>query len=45
MKKHGDFENENYTCNHLHVDNWKDEFTLIIVATAWERQDGSQNLF
>lgn len=27
MNKHDFFETENYTGNHLHVDNWKDELT------------------
>ncbi|SMQ81631.1 hypothetical protein SAMN05444673_4419 [Bacillus sp. OV166] len=39
------FNKENYTGNHLHVDNWKNEFTPVIEAIAWERQDGSMDLF
>ncbi|MGM0878493.1 MAG: hypothetical protein ACQEWV_28305 [Bacillota bacterium] len=45
MDKHDYFNNEIYTGNHLHVDNWKDEFTPFIEAVAWERQDSSMDLF
>ncbi|MGY3312636.1 hypothetical protein ACV242_001132 [Peribacillus simplex] len=33
------FNDENYTGNHLHVDNWKYE------AIAWVRKDSSMDLF
>ncbi|MEH7484666.1 hypothetical protein V7157_27065 [Neobacillus drentensis] len=39
------FNKENYTGNHLHVDNWKDEYTPFIEANAWGRQDGTTDLF
>jgi hypothetical protein len=45
MNKHDYFDNENYTGNHLHVDNWKDELTPFIEAIAWERNDGTMDLF
>jgi hypothetical protein len=45
MNKYGYFNPENYTSNHLHVDNWKDEFTPYLEAIAWERQDGTMDLF
>lgn len=35
----------NYTGNHLHVDNYKDEYTPYVEAIAWERQDDSMDLF
>lgn len=39
------FNPENYTGNHLHVDNWKDEFTTFIEAIAWVREDETMDLF
>ncbi|CAM3841707.1 hypothetical protein [Mesobacillus zeae] len=39
------FHTVNYTGNHLHVDNWKDESTPFMEGIAWERQDGSMDLF
>ncbi|MED3889720.1 hypothetical protein P4601_07175 [Peribacillus frigoritolerans] len=39
------FNDENYTGNHLHVDNWKYEFTPYIEAIAWVRKDSSMDLF
>lgn len=45
MNKHDYFDTENYTGNHLHVDNWKDEFTPFIEAIAWKRNDGTMDLF
>jgi hypothetical protein len=39
------FNSENYTGNHLHVDNFKDEYTPFIEAIAWVRQDNSMDLF
>ncbi|WP_056641849.1 hypothetical protein [Paenibacillus sp. Soil522] len=45
MEKHDYFDTENYTGNHLHVDNWKDELNPFIEAIAWERTDGTMDLF
>ncbi|WHY58564.1 hypothetical protein [Peribacillus simplex] len=39
------FNDENYTGNHLHVDNWKYEFTPYIEAIAWVRKDSPMDLF
>ncbi|KRF52416.1 hypothetical protein ASG97_25355 [Bacillus sp. Soil745] len=39
------FNDENYTGNHLHVDNWKYKFTPYIEAIAWVRKDSSMDLF
>ncbi|WP_169088712.1 hypothetical protein [Paenibacillus sp. PL91] len=46
MNKQDYFDSENYTGNHLHVDNWKDklELTPFIEAIAWERNDGTIDL-
>ncbi|CAM4199195.1 hypothetical protein L1N85_26630 [Paenibacillus alkaliterrae] len=45
MNEHDYFDTEHYTGNHLHVDNWKDECTPMIEAIAWERNDGTMDLF
>jgi hypothetical protein len=45
MDKTKYFDNDNYTGNHLHVGNWEDEGNPIVEAIAWERQDGSMDLF
>lgn len=45
MNKHDYFDTENYSGNHLHVDNWKDELAPVIEAIAWERNDGTMDLF
>ena len=39
------FKSENYTGDHLHVGNWKNEFQPLIEGIAWVRQDGSMDLF
>ncbi|WP_100407667.1 hypothetical protein [Bacillus solitudinis] len=39
------FDNENYSGNHLHIDNYKDQFTPFIEAIAWERQDKTLDVF
>ena len=39
------FDNENYTGNHLHVDNYTDQTTPYIEAIAWERNDLSMDVF
>ncbi len=39
------FNDSNYTGHHLHVDNYKDEFTPFIEGIAWVRQDHSMDLF
>lgn len=36
MKTEDYFHSKNYTGNHLHVDNFKDEFTPFIEGIAWE---------
>jgi|GEM_PF-2294654 len=45
MKKNDYFHSKNYTGNHLHVDNFKDEFSPFIEGIAWERTDGTMDLF
>lgn len=45
MDKQDYFDTENYTRNHLHVDNWKDELTPYIEAIAWVRNDRTMDLF
>lgn len=45
MNKQDYFDTDNYTGNHLHVDNWKDELIPFIEAIAWERNDGTMDLF
>lgn len=45
MNETGYFDNGNYTSNHLHVDNYTDEFTPYIEAIVWERRDGTMDLF
>jgi hypothetical protein len=39
------FDTVNYTGNHLHVDNYKDEYTRFVEGIAWVRQDDSMDLF
>ncbi|WP_017728185.1 hypothetical protein [Halalkalibacterium ligniniphilum] len=39
----GYFNNANYSGNHLHIDNFKDEFTPFIQAIAWKRPDENSN--
>ncbi|MGM0877435.1 MAG: hypothetical protein ACQEWV_22550 [Bacillota bacterium] len=39
------FDNANYTGNHLHLDNYKNQFTPFIEEIAWERQDKTMDLF
>ncbi|WP_338786080.1 hypothetical protein [Metabacillus sp. FJAT-53654] len=39
------FDTENYTGNHLHVDNYKNEYTRFVEGIAWVRQDDSMDLF
>lgn len=45
MDKQMYFETVNYNGNHLHVDNYKDEYTPYDEGIAWGRQDGSMDLF
>lgn len=45
MNNHKYFNPENYTGNHLHVGNWKDESKPLIEGIAWVRKDGSMDLF
>ncbi|MGP7819666.1 hypothetical protein [Niallia sp. 01092] len=45
MNKHEYFNTVNYTGNHLHVGNWKDESMPLIEAIAWVRQDCLMDLF
>lgn len=45
MNKQMYFDSENYTGNHLHVGNWKEELNPLIEGIAWVRQDGSMDLF
>ncbi|PKR86069.1 hypothetical protein [Heyndrickxia camelliae] len=45
MKNKGYFDNENYTGNHIHIDNYKDQFTFYLEAIALERYDKTLDLF
>ncbi|MCM3790064.1 hypothetical protein M3221_16880 [Domibacillus indicus] len=45
MNEAGYFDNVNYTGRHLHIDNYKDQFTPFIEAIAWERQDKTMDVF
>jgi len=45
MNNTGYFDNGNYTGNHLHIDNYKDQVTPFIEAIAWERQDKTMDIF
>lgn len=45
MKDKGYFDTENYTGNHLHIDNFKDQFTPYLEAIALERNDQTLDLF
>ncbi|MGG0414210.1 hypothetical protein [Peribacillus simplex] len=45
MNDYGYFKNENYTGNHLHIDNYKNEFTPYVEAIAWERLDKTMDIF
>lgn len=39
------FDSANYTGNHLHIDNFTDEFNALIEAIALERQDKTMDVF
>ncbi|MBT2655312.1 hypothetical protein J7E81_08675 [Bacillus sp. ISL-18] len=45
MKDKEYIDTENYTGNHLHIDNFKDEFSSYLEAIALERQDKTMDLF
>ncbi|WP_409304968.1 hypothetical protein [Peribacillus sp. SCS-155] len=45
MFEDGYFSNENYTGDHLHINNWTDDLTPYLEAVAWERQDRSMDIF
>lgn len=45
MNDYGYFGNENFTGNHLHIDNYTNEFTPYIEAIAWERKDKTMDIF
>ncbi|MEE6132371.1 hypothetical protein [Priestia sp. GS2] len=39
------FNQENYTGNHMHVDNWQEENIKYLEGIALERRDGTMDLF
>lgn len=39
------FHSQNYIGDHLHVNNFRDEYTSYIEGIAWVRSDGSMDLF
>lgn len=45
MKRETYFHSQNYIGDHLHVNNFKDEYTSYIEGIAWVRSDGSMDLF
>jgi len=45
MKNLNYFRNENYSGDHLHVDDWEDELIPFVEAIAWVRNEKSMDLF